>query len=306
MTEKLSPLTAYFDDALGHDLLTFEQEQSLFRAIERGRIARAALGENEPDSAIVRDLRRKARKGERARERIITANLRLVVSIARKWCGGGVPFPDLIQEGNIGLMKAVDKFDFRRGLKFSTYACWWIRQCVVRAVHGQSRTIRVPVHISETLNQASRLGNTLAQKTGQQATVDDLIGEMDLTDNKVWALKNYLSDIDSLDELRYGDGKSDVYNFVPDDEAVDPESVAALEDLKRRVEDLLILLPPRQARILTLRFGLGGNRSHTLQDVAEKYGLTRERIRQLEADALEKLQRPAAARGLQVMFEVSG
>ncbi|MEK7326294.1 MAG: RNA polymerase sigma factor RpoD, partial [Chloroflexota bacterium] len=236
--------------------------------------------------------------GKTAREHLIKANTRLVVSIAKKYMNRGVPFLDLIQEGNLGLMKAVEKFDYRRGFRFSTYATWWIRQTITRAIADQGRTIRVPVHMSDRIRRLYKVARELEQSLGRKPTPEEIAHELDVEPRKVqWMLKVSWQPL-SLEQPVGEDEDDELGSFVEDDNALSPVQSAQQNLLRETVEEVLGTLPPREARILRLRFGLQNGRAYTLEEVGQKFGLTRERIRQIEGRALRRLRHPRRSRQL--------
>jgi RNA polymerase primary sigma factor len=279
-------------------LLTGEQEVDLAQRIEAGQDAQARLarGEYEPDEkealeALVQD-------GERARKHLIEANFRLVVSIAKKYVGRGVSFLDLIQEGNIGLIRAVEKFDWRRGYKFSTYSTWWIRQAITRAIADQGRTIRVPVHMTERINKVMRAQRKLVQDLGREPTPEEIAQEMDTTPDQIERIMKISERPLSL-EMPVGEEQdSALGDFIEDELSLMPNEVASNELLRRQVEEVLSTLSPREARVLQMRFGLKDGHTHTLEEVGRRFGVTRERVRQIEAKALRKLRHPSRSRRL--------
>ncbi len=280
-------------------LLNAEQEVELARQFQEGRDAQAR-NERNPDleESHREHLMRQVRLGELARDHLTKANSRLVVSIAKKYMGQGVPFLDLIQEGNLGLMKAVDKFDYKRGFKFSTYATWWIRQAVTRAIADQGRTIRVPVHMSDRIRKLYRVSRELEQKFGREPTPKEIAEEMDLTATKVrWMLRISRRPL-SLEKPVGEDGDSELGSFIEDEDTPSPTESATHDLLRKELENALATISPREARILRLRFGLIDGRAHTLEELGQKFGLTRERIRQIEGEALRRLRHPSRARRL--------
>lgn len=278
-------------------LLTTEEEVSLAQRYEAGQIAEANLMQN-PEHPCADEWARLVDDGLAAREHIIKANTRLVVSIAKKYMTRGVPFLDLIQEGNLGLMKAVEKFDYRRGYRFSTYATWWIRQTITRAIADQGRTIRVPVHMSDRIRRLYRVAREMEQELGRKPTVEEIAATMDTEPRKVqWMLKVSWQPL-SLEHPVGEDDDSELGNFIENDTEPTPSDNAYSNLLKEKIEELLSTLTPREARILRLRFGLQNGRSYTLEEVGRKFGLTRERIRQIEGRALRRLRHPRRSRQL--------
>lgn len=278
-------------------LLKTEEEVSLAMRIEAGRDAKRKL-KKKPDHERADEWRALIDDAMLAREHLIKANTRLVVSIAKKYMTRGVPFLDLIQEGNLGLMKAVEKFDYRRGFRFSTYATWWIRQTITRAIADQGRTIRVPVHMSDRIRQLYRTARDMEQKLGRKPTVEELSAELDIEPRKVqWMLKVSWQPL-SLEHPVGEDEDSELGNFIENDSEPTPSESAYGHLLKEKINELLSTLTPREARILSLRFGLQNGRSYTLEEVGQKFGLTRERIRQIEGRALRRLRHPRRSRQL--------
>jgi RNA polymerase primary sigma factor len=279
-------------------LLTAEEEVDLAQRIERGRMAREELAKGNVSSRRRMELRKLIEDGWAAREHLITANSRLVISVAKKYMGRGVPFLDLIQEGNIGLIRATKKFDYRRGHKFSTYATWWIRQAVTRAIADQGRTIRVPVHMGDQINKLLRIQHQLTQRLGREPTVDELALSLDVPPKKVENMIQVARRPLSLETPTDDEEDSVLGDFIEDDEAPPPDESATYNLLREHLEDVLNGLPPREVRILQLRYGLLDGQAYTLEEVGRKMGVTRERVRQIEAQALSRLRHPSIRRKL--------
>jgi RNA polymerase primary sigma factor len=289
-------------------LLTAEQEVDLAQRIERGQAAAdrltAAMIERPRLSRAQRArLKAEVADGEAARHHLTKANSRLVIAMAKKYMNQGVPFLDLIQEGNLGLMRAVEKFDWRRGFKFSTYATWWVRQAITRALADQGRTIRVPVHMSDRIRRLYQTSRQLEQTLGREPSLDEVAAELGLSVKKVeWMIRIARSPL-SL-EKRVGEERdSELGDFIEDDEMPAPPEAAAHTLLRDEIEAMLNCLSPREARVLELRFGLLDGRTHTLKEVGEKFGVTRERIRQIETEALARLRNPQRACRLRGFLE---
>lgn len=289
-------LGLYFKEMASVPLLTFAEEVALAKQIERGRQAENKLCKISPDSEEAKALQAHVGQGDQARRHLIEANTRLVVSIAKKYVGYGVPFSDLIQEGNLGLIKAISKFDYHRGYKFSTYATWWIRQSITRALASQGRTIRIPIHMNDQLRKLRRVSRQLEQAWGRKPTPEELALEMNLEPSKVrWMLRASQHSV-SL-ELPIGEeSDSELSDFIEDEDMPPPSEVAHHHLLRQEIEEALATLPAREARVIRLRFGLQNGRIYSLEEVGEKFGLTRERIRQLEKQALRRLRHPRRSR----------
>jgi RNA polymerase primary sigma factor len=279
-------------------LLTAEEEVDLAQRIERGRMAREELARGNVSIRRRQELRRLIEDGWAAREHLITANSRLVISVAKKYMGRGVPFLDLIQEGNIGLIRATKKFDYRRGHKFSTYATWWIRQAVTRAIADQGRTIRVPVHMGDQINKLLRVQHQLTQRLGREPSVDELAVALDVPAKKVENMIQVARRPLSLETPTDDEEDSVLGDFIEDDEAPPPDEMATYNLLREHLEEVLNGLPPREVRILQLRYGLLDGQAYTLEEVGRKMGVTRERVRQIEAQALSRLRHPSIRRKL--------
>ena len=279
-------------------LLTAAEEVELAKRMERGQLAQQRLEEGVEDPIEREYLLWVVRDGERAQEHLIKANSRLVVSVAKKYVGRGVPFLDLIQEGNIGLIRAVNKFDYRRGYKFSTYATWWIRQAVTRAIADQGRTIRVPVHMYEQINRLTRTSRQLVQELGREPTTEEIAEALGVSPKKVEQVIRVSQRPLSL-EMPVGE-EEDSYlgDFIPDEDAQSPTDEASRQLLREVIDEIFASLSPREVRILQLRFGLVDGYNYTLEEVGRKFGVTRERIRQIEAQALGRLRHPSRSRKL--------
>lgn len=282
-------------------LLTVNEEVELARRIEGGRRAKRDVarlnGNNTPQRR--RELEEKINDGQLAREHLIKANTRLVVSIAKRYIGRGVPFLDLIQEGNLGLMKAVEKYEYQRGFRFSTYATWWIRQTITRAIADQGRTIRVPVHMVDRIRQLYKASHEIEQKLGRGPTTDELAEAVGTTSSKVdWMLRVSWLPLSLESPINGDEEEAELGMFVEDNVTPTPMQTAYSKLLSEKIREVLETLPPREARILRLRFGLEDGRNYTLEEVGTKFGLTRERIRQIESKALRRLRHPRRARQL--------
>ena len=291
-------ISLYLKQMASVPLLTREEEVVLAKEMERGRMARRRLEKGGQSPALHQRYLQHLDAGRRARAHLIKANTRLVVSIAKRYMGQGVPFLDLIQEGNLGLMKAVDKFDHRRGCKFSTYATWWIRQSITRALAQQGRVIRLPSHIGDRIRKMYRAAQQLEQSTGQRPTLKEIADHMGVTAGRVrWRIKVSRRPL-SLEKPVGEEQDSELGEFIEDEDSPTPPESATQHMLSDELEDLLSSLTPREARILRLRFGLQDGHAYTLKEVGAKFGLTRERIRQIERQALRRLRHPSRSRHL--------
>lgn len=317
------PVRMYLKEIGKVNLLTSEEEVALAQAMGAGDIAREQLAEAEKEAEEngknplseeeIKELNSLARKGESAKQRLAEANLRLVVSIAKRYVGRGMLFLDLIQEGNLGLIKAVEKFDYTKGYKFSTYATWWIRQAITRAIADQARTIRIPVHMVETINKVIRVSRQLLQELGHDPSAEEIAQEMN-GGPAAWAKFTEKEQEDKASKIReilkiaqepvsletpIGEEEdSHLGDFIPDEDASEPSEAASFTLLKEQLVDVLGTLTPREEKVLRLRFGIEDGRTRTLEEVGKDFNVTRERIRQIEAKALRKLRHPSRSKKL--------
>jgi RNA polymerase primary sigma factor len=292
------PVGLYFRQMAQEPLLTAEEEIDLAKRIELGRSAAERLCDPTLPPTEREWLARLVDDGQAAREHLGRANTRLVVSIAKRYMGQGLPFPDLIQEGNVGLMRAVDKYDYKRGNRFSTYATWWIRQAITRALAQKTRTIRIPLHMTERIRQMYRTAQVLEQSLGHRPTPEEIAKEMELPPESVRGMMDASQHAIALERPVGDDGDSEFGDFIEDQDSPSPVEAATQHLLQETIEEVLSELTPRQSHILRLRFGLGGGEPHTLEEIANKFGLSRERIRQLEKEALRRLRHPRLAHNL--------
>lgn len=298
----LDALSLYLKEAGKHPLLTREQEVELSKQHHQGRKAEVRLKELEKDGLKPEErsrLESLISQGSKAKETLVKSNFRLVISIAKGYRGRGMDFQDLFQEGNIGLMKAIDKFDPKRGNKFSTYATWWIRQALSRAVADQGRTIRVPVHASEEQNQLQRIRAQLTEKLGREPITEELAKELGLPEKKVKKIQSIPAIVISLDMPIGEDKGSYLGEFIEDVDGLPPSDEAAREVIGKQLREAVDSLTDREAEVLRLRFGLEDGNSRTLEEVGREVGVTRERVRQIQAEALRKLRHPSRARKLE-------
>jgi RNA polymerase primary sigma factor len=297
------PVRMYLKEIGKVDLLSPEQEVDLAQRMGAGAEAKAQLEELEKlGEAIPQEVRAELNKaiksGERAKQQLAEANLRLVVSIAKRYVGRGMLFLDLIQEGNLGLIKAVEKFDYTKGYKFSTYATWWIRQAITRAIADQARTIRIPVHMVETINKVIRVNRQLLQELGHDPTPEETAAEMNMPVEKVREILKIAQEPVSLETPIGEEEDSHLGDFIPDEDASEPAEAASFTLLKEQLVDVLSTLTPREEKVLKLRFGIEDGRTRTLEEVGKEFNVTRERIRQIEAKALRKLRHPSRSKKL--------
>jgi len=285
-------VSLYFREVGGVPLLSRDEEVALAKRIERGRSAGEQLGCPEVAAGLRRTLNRARQDGSAAWDHLVKANSRLVISMAKKYRGQGVPFLDLIQEGNVGLMKAADKFDHRRGYKFSTYATWWIRQSITRALANQGRTIRVPVHMSDRIRKMFAIAQAMEQDLGRRPTPAELAARMDLPELKIRQMIKAARRSLSLEKPVGDEQDSELGHFIEDVQSPDPLETAAFALMQVDLDDVLLCLTAREARIVRLRYGLDNGQPLTLKEVGRKFNLTRERIRQIEQEALLKLRQP--------------
>ena len=290
----------YLTDIGQYVLLTKDDEVRLAKAIEEGKSAEASLKKSEKQITPTRrrELNKVVRAGARAERQFVQSNLRLVVSIAKKYQASGLPLLDLIQEGNLGLMHAVEKFDWRKGFKFSTYATWWIRQAITRAMADQARTIRIPVHMVEVINKLARVQRQMLQDLGREPTPEELAKELDMTPEKVVEVQKYGREPISLHTPLGEEGDSEFGDLIEDSEAVVPADAVSFTLLQEQLHSVLDTLSEREAGVVAMRFGLTDGQPKTLDEIGKVYGVTRERIRQIESKTMSKLRHPSRSQVL--------
>ncbi|MBV1851503.1 RNA polymerase sigma factor [Catellatospora sp. NEAU-YM18] len=303
LTASADSVRAYLKQIGKVPLLNAEQEVELAKRIEAGLYAAERLRQAEEEGLqLTRDMQRDllwvSRDGERAKNHLLEANLRLVVSLAKRYTGRGMAFLDLIQEGNLGLIRAVEKFDYTKGYKFSTYATWWIRQAITRAMADQARTIRIPVHMVEVINKLGRIQRELLQDLGREPTPEELAKEMDITPEKVLEIQQYAREPISLDQTIGDEGDSQLGDFIEDSEAVVAVDAVSFSLLQDQLQQVLQTLSEREAGVVRLRFGLTDGQPRTLDEIGQVYGVTRERIRQIESKTMSKLRHPSRSQVL--------
>jgi RNA polymerase primary sigma factor len=309
LTASADSVRAYLKQIGKVALLNAEEEVELAKRIEAGLYAAERVRKAEEESAeklnpqLRRDLRWIVRDGERAKNHLLEANLRLVVSLAKRYTGRGMAFLDLIQEGNLGLIRAVEKFDYTKGYKFSTYATWWIRQAITRAMADQARTIRIPVHMVEVINKLGRIQRELLQDLGREPTPEELAKEMDITPEKVLEIQQYAREPISLDQTIGDEGDSQLGDFIEDSEAVVAVDAVSFTLLQDQLQSVLATLSEREAGVVRLRFGLTDGQPRTLDEIGQVYGVTRERIRQIESKTMSKLRHPSRSQVLRDYLE---
>lgn len=286
------PVRMYLREIGRVNLLTHAEEMQLAQQVEQGDLCIERLRLGDYSHEELSELQRLATEGDAARQRLIQANLRLVVSIAKKYLGRGLSFLDLIQEGNIGLMRATEKFDYRKGFKFSTYATWWVRQAIIRSISDHGRTIRLPVHVGETINRVRRTAHQLQQVMGRDATPDEIGAALGISSEKVRRVIDAARQTVSLEMPVGTDGDAVLGDFIEDNTSTAPIDCANQQIIREQIDLVLQKLPERERKIIQLRYGLDDGRYRTLEEVGREFGITRERIRQIEAKVLRKLRHP--------------
>ncbi len=297
------PVRMYLKEIGKVQLLDSNAEMQLAEVMYDGKRAKEEIHRADKEGRVIEEealkaLKKRQKDGVNAEKQLVESNLRLVVSIAKRYVGKGMFFLDLIQEGNLGLMKAVDKFDYKKGYKFSTYATWWIRQAITRAIADQARTIRIPVHMVETIHKVSRVSRQLLQELGHEASADEIAAEMDMSPDKVREIMKIAQDPVSLETPIGEEEDSHLGDFIEDDTSPAPAEAASYTLLREQLCEVLSTLTPREEEVLKLRFGLKDGRTRTLEEVGKVFNITRERIRQIEAKALRKLRHPSRSKRL--------
>ncbi len=301
------PVRMYLKEIGQIPLLNQEDEKKYAVAVSNGRYASEQLdeaknGDSDYSEKDIEELKRAVEKAHHAKNKLVEANYRLVVSIAKRYVGRGLLFLDLIQEGNMGLMRAVDKFDYEKGFKFSTYATWWIRQAITRAVADQARTIRIPVHMVETINKMIRIQRQLIQDLGREPSLDEIANKMGITPEKVQNIQRIAKEPISLEAHVGEEEDSSLGDFISDPNALTPHEFMLQEMVKQTLDEVLETLTDREEKVLRLRYGLFDGKNHTLEEVGREFGVTRERIRQIEAKALRKLRSPSRQNKLKEFY----
>ena len=290
------PVKIYLKEIGRVPLLTADEEIVLAKKMKEGSLAKKRLSTEELTDEETKELNAAVKEGAAAKKRLSEANLRLVVSIAKRYVGRGMQFLDLIQEGNLGLIKAVEKFDYEKGFKFSTYATWWIRQAITRAIADQARTIRIPVHMVETITKVKKTSSQLLHKNGHDPTPEEIAAELNLPVERIREIMRIAQDPVSLETPIGEEEDSHLGDFIPDEDAPAPADAASLILLKEKLGEVLSTLTEREEKVLRLRFGLEDGRQRTLEEVGKEFDVTRERIRQIEAKALRKLRHPSRSK----------
>jgi len=305
VTQTADLVRVYLNEIGKVPLLNAEQEVDLSKRIEAGMYAEHLLeaGADELPAKRVRELKAVAADGRRAKDHLLQANLRLVVSLAKRYTGHGLPFLDLIQEGNLGLIRAVEKFDYTKGFKFSTYATWWIRQAITRAMADQGRTIRLPVHLVEQVNKLQRTRRLLHQQLGRDATEEELASELDLEPAKISELLQHSRDLISLDQTVGDDDDAELGDFIEDSDARLAEDAVEFGFMRDQIDQVLGTLEARERAVLRMRYGLDDGTPRTLDEIGRAFGLSRERIRQIERDTMAKLRHPSRSQSLRDYVE---
>ena len=304
VTQTADLVRVYLNEIGKVPLLNAEQEVDLSKRIEAGMYAEYLLAEDDSlDAGRVRELKAVANDGRRAKDHLLQANLRLVVSLAKRYTGHGLPFLDLIQEGNLGLIRAVEKFDYTKGFKFSTYATWWIRQAITRARADQGRTIRLPVHLVEQVNKLQRTRRLMHQQLGRDATEEELALELDLEPAKISELLQHSRDLISLDQTVGDDEDAELGDFIEDTDARQAEDAVEFESMRDQIDRVLGTLEARERAVLRMRYGLDDGTPRTLDEIGRAFGLSRERIRQIERETMAKLRHPSRSQSLRDFVE---